>query len=114
MTMNHLVKSVRPTGRLGVVGVFVPEDPKAEDKLAKQGQIAFDMGLYFQKGLSMASGQANVKAYNRKLRDLIQAGRANPSFIISHRLKLDEAPKAYEKFDQRGNGWTKVVLKLAA
>ncbi|EIT71899.1 MULTISPECIES: glutathione-independent formaldehyde dehydrogenase [Hydrocarboniphaga] len=114
MTMNNLVKSVRPTGRLGVVGVFVPEDPKAEDKLAKQGQIAFDMGLYFQRGLSMACGQANVKAYNRKLRDLIQAGRANPSFIISHRLKLDEAPKAYDKFDQRGNGWTKVVLKLAA
>jgi glutathione-independent formaldehyde dehydrogenase len=114
LTMNNLVKSVRATGRLGVVGVFVPEDPGAPDELGKHGQIAFDMGLYFQKGLSMACGQANVKAYNRKLRDLIAAGRANPSFVISHRLKLSEAPTAYAKFDARNKGWTKVVLKLAA
>jgi glutathione-independent formaldehyde dehydrogenase len=40
-TMNKLVKSVRATGALGVVGVFVPEDPKSPDKLMKEGQIAF-------------------------------------------------------------------------
>jgi glutathione-independent formaldehyde dehydrogenase len=114
MTMNNLVHSVRPTGRLGVVGVFVPQDPGAPDELGKKGQIAFDMGLYFQKGLTMGCGQANVKSYNRQLRDLIHAGRANPSFIISHRLKLDQAPNAYQHFDARDQGWTKVVLKQAA
>jgi glutathione-independent formaldehyde dehydrogenase len=80
----------------------------------KEGQIAFDIGTYFAKGLRMGSGQANVKAYNRELRDLIHMGRAKPSFVISHRLRLDAAPDAYEHFDAREDGWTKVVLKVAA
>ena len=114
MTMNDLVKSVRPTGRLGVVGVFVPEDPKGPDKMAKQGEIAFEFGEFWSKGLSMGTGQAPVKAYNRYLCRLIQEGRANPSFIVSHELSLDEAPEAYEHFDARDEGWTKVILKPAA
>jgi len=110
MTMNDLVKTVRPTGRIGIVGVFVPEDPKAADKLAKKGQIAFDLGTFFEKGLQMGSGQANVKAYNRYLCELIHADRAKPSWIISHQLALEEAPNAYKHFDCRDNGWTKVIL----
>jgi glutathione-independent formaldehyde dehydrogenase len=114
LTMNELVRSVRPTGSIGVVGVFVPEDPGAKDKLAKKGQIAFDFGLFWFKGQRMATGQANVKAYNRQLRDLIHADKASPSFIISHKLPLEGAPDAYEHFDARDPGWTKVVLKPAA
>ncbi len=114
LTMNRLVASVRATATIGVVGVFVPEDPGAPDELGKKGQIAFDMGLFFQKGLRMGSGQANVKKYNRYLRDLIHAGRAKPSFIVSHRLPLDEAPNAYKHFDAREKGWTKVLLRPAA
>jgi glutathione-independent formaldehyde dehydrogenase len=49
--------------------------------------------------------------YNRHLRDLIITGRANPSFLVSHELSLDEAPQGYAKFDQREAGWTKVLLK---
>jgi glutathione-independent formaldehyde dehydrogenase len=111
LTMNNLVKSVRATGSIGVVGVFVPEDPHSHNELGKQGQIAFDFGLFFQKGLRMGTGQANIKAYNRYLRDLIAVGRAKPSFIVSHRLSLDEAPNAYQHFDKREHGWTKVILK---
>ena len=59
----------------------------------------------------MATGQANVKAYNRKLCKLIAEGKAKPSFIISHELPLDRAVEAYENFDARKDGWTKVVLK---
>ena len=114
LTMNNLVRSVRPTGSIGVVGVFVPEDPGAHDKLAKKGQLAFDFGLFWFKGQRMATGQANVKAYNRQLRDLIHSGRATPSFIVSHKLPLKSAPEAYEHFDAREAGWTKVVLKPAA
>ena len=113
-TMNKLVQSVRPTGAIGVVGVFVPEDPQGPDALSRHGQIAFDMGRYFQKGLRMASGQANVKAYNRQLRELIHLGRAKPSFLVSHHLPLHEAPEAYRHFDAREDGWTKVVLRPAA
>jgi len=110
MTMNDLVKSVRPTGAIGIVGVFVTEDPNGTDALAKKGQIAFAIGKFFEKGLQMGSGQANVKAYNRYLSHLIHTERAKPSWIVSHELSLEEAPKAYEEFDCRKDGWTKVVL----
>jgi threonine dehydrogenase-like Zn-dependent dehydrogenase len=113
-TMNKLVRSVRPTGAIGLVGVFVPQDPKAGDGLMKQGQVAFDLGLFFHKGLRMGSGQTPVKAYNRKLCQLIAAGKAEPSFLVSHELPLADAPEAYKHFDAREDGWTKVVLKPAA
>ena len=48
--------------------------------------------------------------YNRSLRDLIISGRAKPSFAVSHNLSLDEAPAAYDKFDKRIDGYTKVLL----
>lgn len=111
LTMNNLVGSVRPTGSIGVVGVFVPEDPQGPDELSKKGQIAFDFGLFFQKGLRMGTGQANVKAYNRELMRLIHVGKANPAFLVSHELSLEAAPDAYKHFDNREDGWTKVVLK---
>ncbi len=51
-----------------------------------------------------------MKRYNCELRDLIIAGRARPSFIVSHELDLDDAVDAYEHFDARDDGWTKVLL----
>jgi glutathione-independent formaldehyde dehydrogenase len=110
MTMNNLVRSVRPTGALGIVGVFVPKDPKGPDELARKGEVAFDWGLLWSKGQRLGTGQANVKAYNRRLMALITSGKATPSFIVSHHLGLDEAPDAYKHFDARDKGWTKVVL----
>jgi glutathione-independent formaldehyde dehydrogenase len=111
LTMNNLVHTVKATGRIGVVGVFVPEDPNAEDRLERRGQIAFDFGQFWLKGQSIGTGQANVKAYNRQLSRLIERNRIKPSSIVSHELALEQAPDAYEKFDQRKDGWTKVVLK---
>jgi glutathione-independent formaldehyde dehydrogenase len=109
-TMNELVATVRAGGKIGVVGVFVPEDPESPDELMKEGKVVFDIGNFFAKGLGMASGQANVKRYNRELRDLIHAGKASPSWVVSHHLPLEEAPEAYAHFDAREDGWTKVVL----
>lgn len=114
LTMNNLVEAVRPTGGIGVVGVFMPEDPGGVDEMAKKGQIAFDFGQFFTKGQRIGTGQANVKAYNRKLMNLIACGRASPSFIVSHELPLDQAPEGYANFDARKDGWTKVVLKTGA
>jgi len=110
LTMNNLVKSVKFTGGIGVVGVFVPQDPGAPTPLAKQGEIPFDWGLLWFRGQHVGTGQCNVKAYNRQLRDLISVGRAKPSFIVSHQLPLDQAPDAYRNFDERNDGWTKVIL----
>ena len=110
LVMNSLVDTVKATGTLGIIGVFIPKDPGAEDKLAQKGQIAFDFGKFWFKGQKMGTGQCNVKAYNRRLKDLIYHGKANPSMIISHELPLADAPDAYKHFDNRDSGWTKVIL----
>jgi glutathione-independent formaldehyde dehydrogenase len=111
LTMNNLVASVKATGRIGVVGVFIPEDPGSKDTLQKRGQMAFDFGQFWFKGQSMGTGQANVKAYNRFLSRLIEKDKVKPSWIVSHELPLEKAPEAYKNFDARKDGWTKVVLK---
>lgn len=108
-TINDLIAPVRATGSIGVVGVFVPEDPESEDDLMKEGKLAIDFGS-FAKGLKLGSGQANVKQYNRELRDLIHRGKAKPSWIVSHHVHLDEGPDAYAHFDARDDGWTKVIM----
>ena len=110
-TMNELVQAVKATGSIGVVGVFVQKDPKSKEKLQKEGHMDFDFGSFWMKGQRMATGQANVKSYNRKLCQLITSGKATPSSIISHELSLEEAPEAYKHFDARDKGWTKVILK---
>ena len=108
--LNALVESVRPTGALGVPGLYVPSDPGGVDEFAKKGQLLVSIGRLFEKGLRVGTGQANVKRYNRQLRDLITAGRAKPSFVVSHELPLAQAPDAYHKFDRRVDGYTKVIL----
>lgn len=110
-TMNSLVASTKATGGIGVVGVFVPQDPSAATDLAKEGKMPFDFGSFWFKGQSIRTGQANVKTYNRQLARLIHHGKARPGQIISHRLSLDEAPEGYKNFDSRTPGWTKVILK---
>jgi threonine dehydrogenase-like Zn-dependent dehydrogenase len=110
LTINSLIAAVRPTGRIGVVGVFVPEDPSAGDDLAQEGKFAFDFGTFFFKGQSMGTGQANVKQYNRQLRNLIHQGKLSPGQIVSHELTLDQAAEGYKNFDDRLDGWTKVIL----
>ncbi|OPG13107.1 glutathione-independent formaldehyde dehydrogenase [Microbispora sp. GKU 823] len=113
MTLNNLVKSVRFAGTIGVVGVFIATDPGSPDDLYKQGEIAFDYGMFWFKGQTMGNGQCNVKNYNRQLCTLIHEGKARPSWIVSHELDLDDAPGGYEHFDRRDSGWTKVVLHPA-
>ena len=110
LTLNDLVQSVRFTGGIGTVGVYVPEDPGGPDDLAKHGKARFDFGEFWFKGQAMGTGQCPVKRYNRYLRSLIHEGKVTPSWIVSHDLPLDQAPEAYKHFDARDEGWTKVVL----
>ncbi|KAI9746762.1 MAG: hypothetical protein M4579_007605, partial [Chaenotheca gracillima] len=77
---------------------------------SKEGQILIPFGKLFEKGLTIGTGQCNVKAYNRYLRDMIISGRAKPSFVVSHEVTIDEGPEAYQKFDQRIEGYTKVLI----
>jgi glutathione-independent formaldehyde dehydrogenase len=114
VVLNTLIDTVRATGSLGVVGLYLSRDPGAPLEDAKHGNLLLAMGRLFEKGLRMGTGQANVKRYNRYLRDLIIAGRAKPSFVVSKEVPLSEAPDAYEKFDKREEGYSKVVLKPGA
>ena len=111
VVINNLIRVVRPTGRLGIPGLYVPEDPGAPDDMAAQGRLGIDFGKFFEKGLKCGTGQCNVKSYNRYLRDMIIEGRADPSWVVSHRVDLEEAPEMYEAFDAREEGVTKVLLE---
>lgn len=111
LVLNNLIRTVRPTGELGIPGLYVPDDPGAPDEMAAQGRLGIDFGLLFEKGQRLGTGQCNVKQYNQRLRDMIIEGRADPSFVVSHRVDLEEAPEMYEAFDNREEGVTKVLLE---
>lgn len=114
-TIKWSSKLLNPGGSLSLIGVYFPGDPRGQTEAQKKGLYEMPLGELWSKGVSIGQGQAPVKKYNVYLRDLILAGRAKPSFIISQRLPLSKAPEAYRHFDQRGQGigqdWTKVVLK---
>ena len=114
LVLDNLVNVVRSAGGIGVVGVYMPQDPGAASEQAKQGRIGFDYGTMFSKGQQMGTGQCPVKRYNRQLRDLIIHGEARPSFLVSHELSLEEAADGYRHFDDRDEGWTKVLLRPSA
>ena len=111
IVLNNLIQTVRPTGQLGIVGLYVPSDPGAPDEMAAEGRLGIDFGKLFEKGQKLGTGQCDVKSYNRRLRDMIIEGRADPSFYVSHRESLDDAPEMYERFDDREEGVTKVLLE---
>jgi glutathione-independent formaldehyde dehydrogenase len=108
--LADLIRVTNPTGHIGLIGVYFPEDPGASGQ-EKKGNFTIALGDAWNKGISIEMGQAPVKKYNVYLRDLILAGIAKPSIIVSHRLPLEAAPQAYEHFDERADGYTKVLLK---
>lgn len=110
VVLDNLIRVTRPCGGLGIPGLYVPSDPGAPDEQSGQGQILISFGKLFEKGLKLGTGQCNVKAYNRYLRDLIISGKAKPSFVVSHEVGIDEAVEAYDKFDKRIDGYTKVLI----
>ncbi len=110
--LENCLRVVNPTGSIGMIGVYIAPDPGARNESAKKGVYPFPIAEFFDKGVSMGSGQAPVKKYNEYLRDLIVNGRAKPSQIVSHHIRIDDAPDAYEKFDQRIEGYTKVLIKF--
>jgi threonine dehydrogenase-like Zn-dependent dehydrogenase len=69
------------------------------------------IGAAFNKGLTFRMGQTHMQRYLRPLHDRIVNGEIDPSFVITHRLNLDEAPEAYRTFRDKKDGCIKVVLK---
>ncbi|WP_448608738.1 glutathione-independent formaldehyde dehydrogenase [Geodermatophilus sp. URMC 60] len=109
--LEQLVRTVRPTGGLGVPGPCVRWKPDGVVGDARPGTLLVAMDTLVEKGLRLGTGRAGVRRYDRQLRDLITEGRARPSFVVSHELPLDAAPDAYSKVEQCVDGYTKVVLR---
>ncbi|MCA1607942.1 MAG: glutathione-dependent formaldehyde dehydrogenase [Acidobacteria bacterium] len=70
----------------------------------------FNFGAAFGKGLTFKMGQTHMHRYMPRLLEAVQSGEIDPTFIISHRMKLSEAPIAYDKFNTEKDTWRKVVL----
>jgi threonine dehydrogenase-like Zn-dependent dehydrogenase len=67
-------------------------------------------GAFMNKGLTLKAGQTHVQGYTEELLKKIEDGEIDPSFVITHRLKLDDAPEAYKTFRDKEDSCIKVVL----
>jgi threonine dehydrogenase-like Zn-dependent dehydrogenase len=67
-----------------------------------------------EKGLSVRSGQTHVQKYIDKLLEMVLEGKIDTTFLISHRLPLEDAAAGYRMFKEQQNEVTKVVLKPSA
>ena len=88
----------RKGGTVSVPGVYVG----LLDKLP--------FGAAMNKGLTLKMGQTHMQKYMRPLLGIIREGKVDPSAIITHRLKLKDAPEAYKTFRDKKDGCIKVVL----
>lgn len=99
LVLREAIAACRKGGKISVPGVyggFVDKIP---------------MGAFVNKGLQMKSGQTHVQRYLKPLLERIQNGEIDPSFVITHRLPLDQAPEAYKIFRDKEENCIKVVLK---
>jgi threonine dehydrogenase-like Zn-dependent dehydrogenase len=70
----------------------------------------FPMGSFMNRSLRMRAGQCHVHRYMEPLMQRIRAGEIDPSFVITHRMALEDAPRGYEMFRDKKDGCEKVVL----
>jgi threonine dehydrogenase-like Zn-dependent dehydrogenase len=68
------------------------------------------MGSFMNRYLTMRAGQCHVHRYMPKLLEHIRNGDIDPSFVITHKMALDDAPKGYKTFVEKADGCEKVVL----
>ncbi|MBA2734116.1 MAG: glutathione-dependent formaldehyde dehydrogenase [Acidobacteria bacterium] len=96
--VREAIMCCRKGGTVSIPGAYVG----VMDKLP--------LGAFMNKGLTLKTGQTHVQHYNKMLLKKIEAGEIDPSFIITHRVKLDDAPEAYKTFRDHEDGCIKVVL----
>src|SRR5688572_966243 len=99
IALRQAIRACRSGGVVSVIGVYGGFIDK------------FPMGTVMNRGLTIRSGQCHVQKYMRPLLDHIQNGRLDPTFIISHHMGLDDAPKGYDVFMHKEDECMKVVLR---
>jgi threonine dehydrogenase-like Zn-dependent dehydrogenase len=71
----------------------------------------FPIGSAFAKGLTLRMGQTHMKRYMKPLLDRIERGEIDPSFVITHRVRIDDAPRMYSTFQKHEDNCIKVVMR---
>jgi threonine dehydrogenase-like Zn-dependent dehydrogenase len=97
--LREAIMCCRKGGTVSVPGVYIGFPDK----------IPF--GAAMNKGLTFKMGQTHVPKYHHQLLKRVEAGEIDPSFVITHRLPLEEGPGAYKTFRDKEDGCIKVVLK---
>jgi threonine dehydrogenase-like Zn-dependent dehydrogenase len=97
--INEMITCVRKGGRMSIVGVY-------------SGYCnGFKIGAFMEKGLTMAAGQCPVQKYWEQLMELIQQGKLDPSFVVTHIAPLEKGPDMYKLFNDKKDGVVKVILR---
>ncbi|HEY7387908.1 MAG TPA: zinc-dependent alcohol dehydrogenase [Bryobacteraceae bacterium] len=97
--IRQAIQACRPGGTVSIPGVYGGFIDK------------FPIGAAFAKGLTLKMGQTHVPRYMRPLLDRIRKAEIDPSFVITHRFPLDEAPEAYRQFRYDRDNCIKVVMQ---
>lgn len=97
--LRQMIQACRKNGTVSLAGVYIG----LIDKMP--------LGIAFGKGLTFKMGQTHAHRYMRPLLEKIAKGEIDPSVIITHRMRLDEAPEAYRIFANKEDNCVKVVLR---
>jgi len=100
IALREAILACRNGGVVSVIGVYGGFIDK------------FPMGAVMNRSLTIRSGQCHVHRYLRPLLDRIQNGQIDPSFVITHRLPLDQAAKGFDMFLNKEDNCEKVVLSV--
>ncbi|TIA32143.1 GroES-like protein [Aureobasidium pullulans] len=102
VVIRNMIAVTGSRGGLGGVGIFSSGQNGTATPLAGtlSGDIDFPMADFFTKGLSMQSGPVPIQDYAPQLVDLIASGKANPGFIVSSVVSIEDAPEAYARFNE--------------
>jgi threonine dehydrogenase-like Zn-dependent dehydrogenase len=99
IALREAIMACRNGGTVSVIGVYGGFIDK------------FPMGSLMNRSLTIRTGQCHVHRYLRPLLERVQRREIDPSFVITHRMKLDDAPRGYEMFRNKEDDCIKVVLK---
>jgi threonine dehydrogenase-like Zn-dependent dehydrogenase len=99
IALREAILACRSGGTVSVAGVYGGFIDK------------FPMGAIVNRSLTIRSGQTHVHRYMRPLLERIEKGDIDPSFVVSHRMSLRDAPSGYQMFNDKQDGCMKVVLK---
>lgn len=99
IALREAAMACRNGGTISVIGVYGGFIDK------------FPMGSIMNRSLTIKTGQCHVQRYMRPLLQHIENGDIDPSFVITHHMRLEDAPKSYEMFMNKVDDCEKVVLK---